>query len=433
MSVNYLFRNLNCGNSVTIKLCDGNGGTDGCFNLMKSNQIDFMLSLMSMQDTIRSSNGTIYPLLETHQDETYIVTPYNCSAEKSMAEHTRTKDLFEAVFAFQIESRITFYSTIFFFMILLFFFRRCTNRVHPMARRYMEYGKIVNGKFVRAPVGRRERYTKGGRRKGDSVVMSVLRYVYNQPFLKSSVASMRLLILSLSMFQFFLVISLFRDSIESGQLEIYVPNVFRTFEEILNDESLKILYRETDSVRVRFESAPKGSMYNQLYQRARTSGFGNGVSWSTASMVLGQIPIQKVALIGSAFEVSNLILINCQFRAHLGACYFRTVDHGHEMSSINGFVASEKFYHSNLFPQFKQSMRKMFEFGSLTNGLFKRVSSYKTITPAVADCVSDSRFPVTHPPDVQPFGLQNYIISITILVTEAIVAMMVLKFERRRM
>ena len=398
--------------------------------LLKNDSISFMLSTLDLYDTVKASNGLLVPLQETHQDTTYIVTPYNCSAERSRDESTTVKDFLEAIYGFKFETRYLFYFTISIFVFMLYFFRRCTNRVNPMARRYMDYGHTVNGRFRPLPVRHDRRYMKGGRKKCEGCFLSVLRYIYGQPLLKSSANSTRILIFSLSMFQFFMIVSIFRDSIESGQLNMYVPKVFRSFEDIARDEDVIVTYRSTNSIKNILKSAPKGSVGHKLYEKAKRKGYENGTSWTKISNEVAKIPVQNVVTIGSTHEVSNLRLILCQSTAENGSCYFASPNH--EMSAVHGLVASKSFSESQMFPKFKKSMRQVFEMGILTDGILHRISAYGKVSPAIADCVSDSRFPVTHLPQVKPFGLQNYKVSLIIAITSLVIAVIVLQNERRK-
>lgn len=393
-------------------MCTGVQTVGGeCLEFLKNNSIDYLFNPLDFR-IISALNDTAFPLQEMVQDTTYLLTPYNCSLESSQ-ENKRAKDFAEAAFAFQPETLFASISTLFLLMILTHTFQRWNEKVHPVEFKFTTVGKMKDNRFRYLPPGPGK--IRGHLRKKDSGFWSIFRYVVNQPFLKSNISSARTLIFSLLLFQFFVIETTFKDSIESEKLTIYTPKVYRTFEDINHDDDVRFMYRETNPVKEVFKSAPDGTVFQSLYQKANDKGIGGGVTFGDMLSNMTCKPVRNVVAIGSALEVTNWRQVMCLIIAEKGGCYYKAFDPDHDMSSVHGQVASKSFSQSSIFLGYQKMMRRVFETGILTHGVFHRVSAFGTVTPAIADCVSDSRHPVTHLPQVEPFGLGNFKISFSLI------------------
>ena len=394
---------------------------------LKNNSIDYMFNPLDFQ-TISALNDTAYPLQEMVQDTTYLLTPYNCSLESSQ-ENKRARDFAETAFAFQPEASFASICILLLMMILTHIFQRWNEKVHPVEFKFTTVGKMKDGQFRYLPPGQGK--IRGHLRKKDNGFWSVYRYVVNQPFLKSTIWSARALTFSLLLFQFFVIETTFKDSIESEKLTIYTPKVYRTFEDINHDDNVRFMYRETNPIKEVFKSARNGTVFQSLYQKAHNKGVGDGVTFDDMFSNMTSKPVRNVVAIGSAIEVTNWRQVMCQIIAEKGGCYYKAFDPDHDMSSVHGQVASKSFARSSVFSGYQEMMRRVFEMGILTHGVLHRVSAFGTITPAIADCASDSRHPVTHLPQVEPFGLGNFKISFSSLTLPFILA--VVEFLRSKL
>lgn len=239
----------------------------------------------------------------------------------------------------------------------------------------------------------------------------------------------RTLMLVLALSVFFISTCYFENQIKSDKSTKYMPFVYRSFQDIIDDPDVEIIFRRSTQLKDMFKSAEIGTDMFKVYQKVnRTEGVGT----LEARRLLKRDPIPKIVAISDNNDLYNTRIQMCRAMVrdgnHRDTCFYRSWEEDNN-SSTQGIMASRSFSRSKLFIEYQKQSRFHFEMGINAKAIMVVHEDTNIIKPSIADCASDSRAPVTYDPELEAFELNNYRYSMLSLLAPFIFAIVALRYE----
>lgn len=337
------------------------------------------------------------------QDEAKFISPYNCSETKSR-EETRRVDFIESIFSFDLPTWLTCCAFLIVFI------------------------KLLHNHY---------RMNKQPSRIRHSGVWTVITFVLKNACMKEINWVSRILLLNMTLAMFFIGICHFENGIKSDKCTVYNPFVYESYDDIIEDPDVNVLFKEWEPVMLHFKDAPHGSKLKRIYDKAKERHPNGGVEFPEMLGSMTSIPVKKNVFISNGIDVANTRCILCNVliledKPKHQVCYYLSTDQSNPIQSTIAIFVSENFMKNNseIFSNYESLTRRFLETGIHDKSLKGLNAGMELVTPDIEECARDSRSPVTHDRGYEPLSVSNYMYALISLLIPFMIALINLWMEK---
>lgn len=270
-----------------------------------------------------------------------------------------------------------------------------------------------------------------------SPVWTIFSFIAKQPAIIDINWVSRTISFVLAIFVLFVGICHFENVIKSDKMTVYVPHVYRSYEELIDNNVT--IYSSGITIHAFLQQYRKYSrIHNEIFwkminyskslpEKDRKDYIAAGEPFIEISNILDN----RVALLKTYEAYRTIIPSLCDMLAEnnrTDICYYRTIDEEVEkFDSALGHIYSNEFK-SN--PKFAEYMNLYMISYAMGLTYFKSRHRYEPIPKmSTSDCRLESQYPVTHDPEYLPFEIENYKYALSALLIPVSIAIIVLIWE----